>query len=60
MTDIINEYYGVKGVRFLSLLTAALIGFMFVVFFFAIKLVAERFLDQLRCRERSAGYAGCL
>src|SRR5687768_12743738 len=27
MTDIINEYYGRKGVRFLSYLTAALIAF---------------------------------
>lgn len=36
MTDIINEYYGVKGVRFLSLLTAALISFAFIVFYFAI------------------------
>lgn len=32
MTDIINEYYGRKGVRFLSLLTACLILFAFVVF----------------------------
>lgn len=30
MTDIINEYYGVKGVRFLTLLTVALIGFAFL------------------------------
>ncbi|MEP7258328.1 MAG: queuosine precursor transporter [Flavitalea sp.] len=36
LTDIINEYYGVKGVRFLSVLTAALISFAFVVFYFAI------------------------
>lgn len=36
MTDIINEYYGVKGVRFLSILTAGLIAFAFVVFYFAI------------------------
>ncbi|MBL7700256.1 MAG: queuosine precursor transporter [Chitinophagaceae bacterium] len=36
MTDIINEYYGVKGVRFLSVLTAALIAFAFIIFFFAI------------------------
>lgn len=35
-TDIINEYYGVKGVRFLSILTAALICFAFIVFYFAI------------------------
>src|SRR5512135_1277843 len=32
MTDIINEYYGVKGVRFLTLLTTGLIGFAFLVF----------------------------
>lgn len=36
MTDIINEYYGVKGVRFLSLLTVALIIFAFFIFYFAI------------------------
>ncbi len=32
MTDIINEYFGVKGVRFLSYLTAALIAFAFIIF----------------------------
>ena len=36
MTDIINEYYGVRGVRFLTLLTVALIGFAFAIFYFAI------------------------
>lgn len=36
MTDIINEYYGVKGIRFLSFLTAGLIAFSFIVFYFAI------------------------
>lgn len=36
MTDIINEYYGVKGVRFLTFLTVALIAFAFFVFYFAI------------------------
>lgn len=36
MTDIINEYYGVRGVRFLSVLTAGLIAFAFVVFYFSI------------------------
>ena len=37
MTDIVNEYYGVKGVRFLTLITTALICFAFVIFYFAIK-----------------------
>ncbi len=32
MTDIINEYYGMRGVRFLSWLTAGLIAFAFIVF----------------------------
>jgi len=37
MTDIINEYYGVKGVRFLSWLTIILIGFGFLVVFGAMQ-----------------------
>lgn len=37
MTDIINEYYGVKGVRFLSWLTIILIGFGFLIVFGAIQ-----------------------
>ena len=36
MTDIINEYYGVKGVRFLSFITMGLIAFAFIIFYFAI------------------------
>ncbi len=43
MTDIINEYYGMKGVRFLSWLTAGLIAFAFLVFIFAMKLVPADF-----------------
>lgn len=38
MTDIINEYYGVKGVRFLSFIAAALIGYEFLAFTGAIYL----------------------
>lgn len=38
MTDIINEYYGPKGVRFLSLLTCVLIAFAFIMFMGAIAL----------------------
>lgn len=38
MTDIINEYYGKKGVRLLSYLTAALITYAFMMVFFAISL----------------------
>lgn len=38
MTDIINEYYGPKGVRFLSFLTIGLIAFSFIVYNAAIAL----------------------
>lgn len=38
MTDIINEYFGVKQVRFLSILTSILIGFAFLVVWLAMKL----------------------
>jgi queuosine precursor transporter len=37
MTDIINEYYGPKGVRFLSWMTICLIGFGFLMVFGAIQ-----------------------
>lgn len=43
MTDVVNDYYGVRGVRFLTLLTAGLIAFAFVVFFFAIDAPAADF-----------------
>lgn len=36
MTDVINDYYGVRGVRFLTLITTALILFAFIVMYFAI------------------------
>lgn len=39
MTDIINEYYGEKGVRFLSYLTVALLAYAFVMYYLAINLV---------------------
>lgn len=42
MTDVVNDYYGVRGVRFLTLLTAGLIAFAFVVMFFAIRMPAEQ------------------
>lgn len=36
-TDLINEYYGKKGVRRLSLITAGLIAYAFVILFFSMK-----------------------
>ncbi|MEL6945102.1 MAG: queuosine precursor transporter [Bacteroidota bacterium] len=38
MTDVINEYFGQKGVRFLSYLTAGLIVYGFAMYFAAINL----------------------
>lgn len=37
-TDLINEYFGQKGVRRLSLITAGLIAYTFLVLFFAMKI----------------------
>jgi len=39
MTDVINEYFGQRGVRFLSFLTTGLIIYAFFMVFFAILLV---------------------
>jgi queuosine precursor transporter len=39
MTDVINEYYGERGVRFLSLLTAGLLAYAFIMYYLAIELV---------------------
>lgn len=38
MTDVINEYFGKKGVRLLSYLTVGLIGYAFVILYAAIGL----------------------
>lgn len=43
MTDIINEYYGMKGVRFLSFLTVGLISYAFIMFQGAIHLTPAGF-----------------
>ena len=42
MTDVINDYYGVRGVRFLTLLTTSLIAFAFLVFYVSIHIPAEQ------------------
>ena len=46
MTDIINEYYGSKGVRLLSYLTAGLIIYAFVLVYLSIQLVPADFWPQ--------------
>ncbi|MBD0724342.1 hypothetical protein B6A10_04035 [Flavobacterium sp. L1I52] len=41
-TDLINEYFGQKGVKKLSLITACLIAYCFVLLFFALKIPAVK------------------
>jgi hypothetical protein len=43
MTDIINEYFGVKGVKYLSWLTAGLIVIVFFIFYFSIHMPPDSF-----------------
>lgn len=43
MTDLINEYYGKKGVRFLSFVAAGLILYAFVLVYFSMSLVPSDF-----------------
>ena len=43
MTDIINDYYGKRGVKFLSYLTAALIAYGFLIIFMSIHLTPADF-----------------
>lgn len=41
-TDLINEYFGQKGVRRLSFITAGLIAYCFFVLYFAMKIPAAK------------------
>ena len=41
-TDLINEYFGEKGVRKLSIITAFLIGYAFIILFIAILIPAAK------------------
>lgn len=43
LTDIINEYFGMKGVRMLSYIAAALISYAFIMFYFGIKIIPADF-----------------
>ncbi len=42
-TDLVNEYYGPKGVRRLTFLTISLIGYAFIVLFIGIQVTATDF-----------------
>lgn len=45
MTDIINEYYGTRGVKFLSYLTISLISYAFLIFNGAIALSPSEYFS---------------
>ncbi|MFN8251842.1 MAG: queuosine precursor transporter [Ferruginibacter sp.] len=45
MTDIINEYYGTRGVKFLSYLTIVLITYAFLIFNGAISLAPSEYFS---------------
>lgn len=45
ITDVINDYFGVSGVKFLSYLTAGLIAYAFVMVFLAIGLAPADWWD---------------
>ena len=47
LTDLINEYYGGRGVRFLSWLTVGLIAYGFVMYYLAIGLVPADFFPTM-------------
>ena len=53
-TDVINEYFGKKGVRKISFLTAFLIAYIFVVIYLVTRLVPASFWMELNNQD-SAG-----
>ncbi len=42
VTDLVNDYFGVRGVRFLTVVTAALIALVFPLLWFAIELPPDQ------------------
>ena len=54
-TDIINEYYGKRGVRQISFLTAGLIVYAFVVIYLAMILVPADFWLALHSKDSHGG-----
>ncbi len=55
-TDVINEYFGKKGVRKISFLTALLIAYIFVVIFLVTKLLPAEFWLQLNNKDTDGNY----
>jgi hypothetical protein len=60
MTDIINEYYGPRGVRFLSYLAAGLISYAFIMFSGAIRLSPSEYFTLGDGLDANKAYRGVL
>lgn len=60
MTDIINEYYGPKGIRFLSFLAVGLISYSFLVFSGAIRLSPSEYFTMGNGVEADPAFRGVL
>lgn len=60
MTDIINEYYGPKGVKFLSYLAVGLISYAFIMFSGAIGLSPSEYFTLSDGLDANNAYKGVL
>lgn len=60
MTDIINEYYGPKGVKFLSYLAVGLISYAFIMFSGAIGLSPSEYFTLSDGLDANKAYKGVL
>ena len=59
-TDLINEYFGEKGVRKLSFITACLIAYAFVVLLFAIAIPAAKGISPVNDNQFQAVFGQSL
>jgi len=59
-TDLINEFYGVKGVRKLSLITAILIGYAFLIVFITIRIPAAKGISPVSFEQFEAVFGQSL
>lgn len=55
-TDVINEYFGKKGVRKISFMTAFLIAYIFVVIYLVTKLIPAQFWLELNNADQDGNY----
>ena len=63
MTDIVNEYFGPKAVRKISYIAVVLIGYAFLMFYFAIQIPADKNFwtsskSQLGIPDMQAAFSG--